>query len=392
MKTKSSIGLMVLLMMFPQIVETIYSPALPMIASGFDVSMPQAGMTLSIYFTAFAFGVVSWGIAADIIGRRAAMLAGLLVYGLAAFGAVYAQSFYWLLAMRALSAFGAAVGSVVTQTMLRDTYNQEELSRVFSLMGVGIAVSPALGLLLGSLFTSRYGYQGVFSLLAVLAMLLLLLSYSHLRESRVQDRKEVVIDSLSKPEIKPALLNLAQRMLLDGQLWRSALLICGFNVMLFSYYLHGPFLFAQLGFSSMQFGFSGLLLAVATLVGSKLNKHLIRRQIDVTVRVQLAAVTALLGAAGVYVNLHSVWFLVPMMLVVIGFSVAIPNILAGALVAYKQQVGSAGALFGLGYYLLIGIGMMLAGEINHLGNVLLLTALGTLVVSKPSITSVCRNS
>ncbi|ROV58122.1 Bcr/CflA family efflux MFS transporter [Vibrio ponticus] len=377
MKTKSAIGLMVLLMMFPQIVETIYSPALPYIAKGFDVSMSQAGITLSIYFTAFAVGVMSWGVVADKMGRRPAMLLGLLVYGVAALGAVYAQNFYCLLAMRALSAFSAAVGSVVTQTILRDTYDQEELSKVFSLMGIGIAISPALGLLLGSVLASHYGYYGVFSTLAMLAALLLLLSFRYLRESQPQRRANNTTTTLAKP----TMLTLAKRMILDGELWRSALLICGFNVMLFSYYLHGPFLFAQLGFSSMQFGLSGLLLAVATFIGSQFNQHLARRNITATQRVQLAAGIALLGGVGVYLNGQSVWFLVPMMLVVIGFSVAIPNILAGALAGYKQQVGSAGALFGLGYYLLIGCGMALAGKSANLGAILMFSAVITLLVS-----------
>ena len=69
-------------MMFPQIVETIYSPALTQIATQFRVSDGQASQTLSVYFLAFAVGVVCWGRLCDLIGRRPAMLAGLLTYGL----------------------------------------------------------------------------------------------------------------------------------------------------------------------------------------------------------------------------------------------------------------------------------------------------------------------
>lgn len=52
--------LVVGLMMFPQIVETIYSPVLTHIASQFRVSEGQASQTLSVYFLAFAAGVVYW--------------------------------------------------------------------------------------------------------------------------------------------------------------------------------------------------------------------------------------------------------------------------------------------------------------------------------------------
>lgn len=373
MKSKPSIGLMVVLMMFPQIIETIYSPALPAIAQGFGVPMALAGETLSIYFLAFAFGVVGWGIAADKLGRRKAMLAGLAVYAFAAIGALYADNFTWLLAMRALSAFGAAVGSVVTQTILRDSFSKQELSTVFSYMGIGIAISPALGLLIGSVLASRYSYHGVFVLLAMLALMLLLLSLRYLKET--QPKKVPTVAG------SQTLLSLAGRMIKDAAIWRSAVVVCGFNIMLFSYYLHGPFLFAKLGFSSMQFGLSGLVLASATIVGSQVNKHLLRTKRKPTQIIQLASWLSLLGAIGVYILGESVLILLPIMLVVIGFSLAIPNVLAGALHAYQAQVGSAGALFGLSYYLMIGFAMTLVAKMGDLGLVLLIVSLMMVVIS-----------
>lgn len=48
---KPALTLAVALMMFPQIAETIYSPALTDIAQGFGVSAAQAGQTLSLYFS-----------------------------------------------------------------------------------------------------------------------------------------------------------------------------------------------------------------------------------------------------------------------------------------------------------------------------------------------------
>ena len=48
--TKPALTLAVALMMFPQIAETIYSPALTDIAQGFGVSAAQAGQTLSCTF------------------------------------------------------------------------------------------------------------------------------------------------------------------------------------------------------------------------------------------------------------------------------------------------------------------------------------------------------
>ncbi|KNH29931.1 hypothetical protein ACS77_01790 [Pseudomonas syringae] len=48
------------------------------------------------------------------------------------------------------------------------------------------------------------------------------------------------------------------------------------------------------------------------------------------------------------------------LLVVLAFGMAIPNTLGSALVNYGDRLGTAGALFGLLYYLLIGGGLILA--------------------------------
>ncbi|WP_421164965.1 MFS transporter, partial [Aeromonas dhakensis] len=132
--------LVVGLMMFPQIVETIYSPVLTHIATEFRVSEGQASQTLSVYFLAFAAGVVCWGRLCDLIGRRPAMLAGLLTYGAGTLLALLATEFETLLLARVIAAFGAAVGSVVTQTMLRDSYQGSDLARVFSVMGIALSL------------------------------------------------------------------------------------------------------------------------------------------------------------------------------------------------------------------------------------------------------------
>ncbi|MFT5806142.1 MAG: MFS family permease [Moritella dasanensis] len=147
-------------MMFPQIVETIYSPVLPHLTNSFDVSIHTATQTLSIYFSAFAFGVIFWGRIADLIGRRPAMLIGLCTYGLGSILALMATDFNMVMMARFTSAFGAAVGSVVTQTMLRDSYNGDDLVKVFTLMGMGISLSPVFGLISGGFIVEYAGHLG----------------------------------------------------------------------------------------------------------------------------------------------------------------------------------------------------------------------------------------
>jgi hypothetical protein len=84
------------------------------------------------------------------------------------------------------------------------------------------------------------------------------------------------------------------------------------------------------------------------------------------------------GGIGVWLTQQQVVFLLPMMLVVMSFGIAIPNVLSKALVDYRAQIGSAGAMFGLLYYLLIGAGLSLVGAGQDLG--LSLTVCGLIAV------------
>ncbi|EPW8574534.1 multidrug effflux MFS transporter [Morganella morganii] len=364
---KPTLTLAVALMMFPQIVETIYSPALTDIAQGFGVSAAQAGQTLSLYFFAFAFGVITWGRLCDIAGRRRTMLSGLALYAAASCGAVITKDFSVLLILRMLSAFGAAVGSVGTQTIMRDCYRGDELAKVFSVMGIALAVSPALGMFSGAALTGFAGYQGVFTGLAVLAVVLLVWTALRLPETA-----PVHITVISLPET-------AGRMLRDGFILRNVLLIAFLNISLFSYYQLAPFYFSELGLTQQEFGYSGLLLALGVAAGSLINRRLLKRGWHTHSLIRLAAVIGIISASAVWLLSDSVLFVLPVTGVVVSYGLAIPNILAGVLQDYRDRLGTAGALLGLMYYLLIGGGLALAGLSQNLGMSLFICTAGTLI-------------
>ncbi|WP_275076792.1 MULTISPECIES: multidrug effflux MFS transporter [Providencia] len=369
MKPPLSLWLAVALMMFPQIVETIYSPALTGIASAFSVNAEQASQTLSLYFFAFALGVVFWGRACDTVGRRPTILAGLLVYGIASMGALFISQFYLLLLLRMLAAFGAAVGSIGTQTAMRDSYQGHELAKVFSIMGIALAISPALGMLLGSGLVSLAGYRGVFIGLAILAIVLLLWSIYRLPETRPEN------------VIKIPFMETFLRMITDKEIMRNVILIAFFNINLFSYYQLAPFSFEQLMLTQQQFGFTGILLALGVGLGSMINRHLLAKKHTPEQLIKLSSAISLVSGCTVFVLMDSVWFVLPVIGVVIGYGIAIPNILAHALNRYGDRKGTAGAILGLLYYIGLAIGLMVAGWSQHLGLVLAISSLVLVLAS-----------
>lgn len=360
---KVPLTLLIVLLMFPQLAQTLYSPALTDFSQAFNVPAEAASQAMTVYFLAFAAGVLLWGYCSDRLGRRPAMLAALTLYGTATITALLVSSFSQLLITQALAAVGAAAGSVVTQTILRDHYEGPELAKVFSLVGMALALSPAIGLFAGAGLTRWFGYSGVMLSLLILAILLVSWSSISLTESRPGQHSKIALYSTLKT------------MLIDPAIWRSALLVAAFNIALLSYYAIGPFLFQRAGLDAALYGYSGAALAVGSALGAGLNRRLLQRHYSSNQLQSLAAITVTLGGAGVLALQHSLWLLAPMTAVVVAFGMAIPNVLGQALRAYSGQLGSAGAVFGLMYYLLIGAGLLLTGWHQALGYTILLCGL-----------------
>ncbi|EMZ5812273.1 MFS transporter [Klebsiella aerogenes] len=355
MLSRSAMALVTALLMFPQIAETIYSPALTDISTHFSVSAADAAQTLAVYFIGFAVGVLFWGWFSDRRGRRPALLLGLAVYTAGCMLALAAPNFSVLLAARILAAFGAAIGSVVGQTVLRDAFDGRRLAAIFSFVGMVLAISPAIGVYLGGVLTAWRGMNGVFGALALLAAALLLLCAAIMPETRPPRTGD------------QALWPLMRRMLADAKIRLAVALVAALNIGLFSYYSQGPFLFARLGLDARIFGYSGMALAAGALVGAQGNRLLLRRGAGQRPIFICAGLLLLPASAGVCLLADSWFFLLPMIAVATAYAMAIPVVLGTALSDYADCRGSAGALFGLTYYLVIGLGLALVGWGQSLG-------------------------
>ncbi|SQI94884.1 multidrug resistance protein D [Klebsiella oxytoca] len=93
-------------------------------------------------------------------------------------------------------------------------------------------------------------------------------------------------------------------------------------------------------------------LAAGSLFGALLNRRLLRQNVPLGQMLAIACILHLAGAAAVYVLRESLWFVAPVALVTLAYAMAIPLVLGSALSAYGDCRGTAGAIFGLFYYLL----------------------------------------
>ena len=71
----------------------------------------EVSLVVTTYFLGMGFGQLIWGLSSDRIGRQRAMLLGLVLYGVGAAGAAFADSMTMLLVARVLWGLGAAAPS-----------------------------------------------------------------------------------------------------------------------------------------------------------------------------------------------------------------------------------------------------------------------------------------
>lgn len=363
-----SFALMSALAGFPQISETIYTPSLPSIAESLSTSAHLVEWTLSVYFIGFAIGVGSWGILADKIGRRPVMLIGIILYCLATFACWQANSIGMLMCFRVIQAFGASVGSVITQTMLRDVLTGNTLKRWFSLIGIPLALAPALGPLCGGWLDYLFGWRANFMALLGMGLCLVLICYQKLPETKPVH--------LAPSTVR--LLPLAWQLCCDNKVLGCAVLVAIINGLLFSFYAEAPFILMEnMGLTANQYGWVGLAIALASVIGSVVS-HRLHHYFAQEVIIGIGCILMLMGSLGLVIVAHmdllnasnpclgTAWLLTMMFIITLGScGLAIPNLLSMALTSYRNVLGKAGSLFGMLYYVLAAFMIAIMGQLHN---------------------------
>jgi len=358
-----SLLLLIVLVGFPQISETIFSPSLPSIAEVYATSMNSAQLTMSVYFIAFAVGVFFFGRLSDKIGRRKAMLYGVFIYFIGNVLCLLANGMEVLLVARFIQAFGASVGSIVTQTILRESFSGMERHKLFAQISAALAFTPALGPLIGGFTDYYFGFKIVFLVLVTMSIIIFCYAYFRLPETML-----VTI------EMKP-ILPIVKRMIRNARLRRYCILIGGMNGILFSYYTEAPFIFTQyFTLTSARYGLLGIIVALAAIAGAMLSKRLVShtKPEKIIVRGLIIMLIGTFLAITVYflpIACQMPIMIISVFIILFGTGTALPNCLSLALVDFQDVIGSAGALFSLGYYTIVSV-IIYGMTIFHNGTVI----------------------
>ena len=131
------------------------------------------GLAMGAYGLVQAFLYIPYGIASDRLGRKPMILLGLLIFAAGSIWAAYAESVYALTAARALQGAGA-ISSVVV-AMVADHTRDEVRTRAMAMVGMSIAFTFALSLIIAPLLFESVGMFGIFMLIALCSLLAMIL-------------------------------------------------------------------------------------------------------------------------------------------------------------------------------------------------------------------------
>ena len=140
--------------------------AVPVLRDSLGVTLLQAGFMLSLVQLAGMGLGLAVGLAADGLGLKRTMVAGLLVLSVASLLGGWAQDPETLLLLRALEGLGFLLASMPAPSLIRRLVDPGRMTAALGIWGAYMPFGTAVALLCGPFVMALYGWQGWWRLLA----------------------------------------------------------------------------------------------------------------------------------------------------------------------------------------------------------------------------------
>ena len=335
----------------------LYTPAMPEIVSSFGTSDTLVKFTLTSYFGGFACAQLVAGPVSDAVGRRPVMFGFLGIYVLASMLCFFSTTIEMLILSRFLQGVGASAGVAISRAIVRDLYTGEQSSRIMNLIGIILAVGPALSPTLGGLILISLGWRAIFLFMLGAAILTLLLT--------VLSMKETVRPPLARISLGGQ-LRAYGRLLTNGHFMTTSVIIGGSVGAIYTQATFLPFiLMDRVGLTPSQFGIAMLFQSGSFFLGSLAMRYLMKRTsayklVFPGMMLILAGSAAMLLQLFVEPSLLTV--MLPVSIYVFGIAFVMPAISTAALAPFASEAGAASALLG---FVQMGSGL-LGGSVGAL--------------------------
>ena len=149
-------------------VVLLNSATLPAIARDLEVSIPQAGLLVTLFaFTVAAFGPFLTAYFAR-FERRKLFISVLIMFGLANTLAAFAPNIWVMSVARLIPALGLPVFWALASETAVDIVGPDYAGRAIAKIGFGIVCATVFGIPVGTLISDAFGWRSAFGILAVI--------------------------------------------------------------------------------------------------------------------------------------------------------------------------------------------------------------------------------
>ncbi len=309
-------------------------PVLPLFVDNIEGATPLTiGIAIGIYGLSQAMFQIPFGLASDRFGRKPLIAGGLLLFIAGSFIAATATDVYGMILGRFLQGCGAIASTLLA--LMSDLTRVDQRSKSMAIIGIAIASSFGLSLVLGPWIAAAYGVTAIFSLSGVLGVAALVLLFAVIPSPTVASKN---LDS----NVQDHQLKVVLR---DGSLWRLNLSIFSLHFLLVSAFSAYPLMLAGTGqVEPEQFSWIYLGLLLASFVLMLPFMWMSDRLPDV--KPLLQGMIALCGASFVLLNLDSglTVLMIGMVLFFMGFNLL--EVILPAQVSKLAAVGYRGTAMG----------------------------------------------
>ncbi len=322
---------------------SLYTPAMPELVQVFSTSVSTIKLTLTCYFAGFALAQLVCGPLSDAYGRRRIALGFTCIYLCGSVLAAFAPSVEWLLAGRLVQGIGAAAGVSIARAMVRDLYSGDQSIRIMNMIGVLLAIGPAMSPTLGGIALHLFGWQSIFVFMVIYGIVLLLILLGATRETHANP---------DPSRLRPRELARNYGRLLVGPAFLGPSIVYGCAAgSIYTMATLLPFVMIEtVGLTPTQFGFSMIMQTGSYLIGAICMRKLLRKfEAHRLVPIGLALIVAagLLLAIGLrLVPPTFIGVMGPVALIALGIAFISPSAQTTALASYADIAGSAAAMMG----------------------------------------------
>lgn len=345
----------------PLTIDT-YLPALPQLSAELGATDTQAQMTITGLLIGLGFGQLIIGPLSDAVGRRKPLLFGLAGHGLMSVLCALAPSITLLAVTRTLQGLAGAAVAVVAMAVVRDLFSGYRAAQLLSRLVLVLGVAPILAPSLGSALLKLTSWQGIFVVLATVAVFLFVLALVALPETLPVERRQ------------PARIGNSLRAyatLFSDRLFLTMVVVAGLMfATLFAYVSGSPFILQELyHLSPQQFGLAFSANAVGMIVMTQLNPIFVKRYGPVKVLMTAVLVSVAASVSLLIVALTDtgglLGLMIPLFFVVASAGLCFPNAPAIALNRHGESAGTAAAMLGAAQFMIGGAVAPLVGALAN---------------------------